>query len=49
MTRIFLTILLVTSIFSSIACVQKGGNGTTTTNTGDTIKVGAYGDTTGAT
>jgi branched-chain amino acid transport system substrate-binding protein len=50
MTRIFLTILLVTSIFSSIACVQKGGNGTTTTtNTGDTIKVGVYGDTSGAT
>ena len=48
MTRIFLTILLVTSIFASAACVQKGGNGTTAP-TGDTIKVGVYGDLTGQT
>jgi branched-chain amino acid transport system substrate-binding protein len=47
MTRIFLAICLVTSILFS-ACVQKGGTGTTT-QTGDTIKVGVYGDTTGAT
>lgn len=48
MTRIFLTILLVTSIFASISCVQKGGTGTTAP-TGDTIKVGYYGDMTGQT
>ena len=48
MTRIFLTISLVISIFSSFACVQKGGNGTTEP-TGDTIKIGVYGDTSGAT
>lgn len=47
MTRIFLTILLVTSILSSFACVQKGGPNTT--STGDTIKVGYYGDMTGQT
>jgi branched-chain amino acid transport system substrate-binding protein len=32
----------------SFACVQKGGNGTTA-DTGDTIKVGVYGDLTGQT
>ncbi len=48
MTRIFLTISLVISIFFSFACVQKGGNGTTG-QTGDTIRIGVYGDTTGAT
>ncbi len=47
MTRIILAICLITSIFSSAACVNKGGN--STTSTGDTIKVGVYGDTTGAT
>jgi len=49
MTRIFLAICLVTSFLFSIACVQKGGNNGTTGQTGDTIKVGVYGDTTGAT
>ncbi|MGC2238705.1 MAG: ABC transporter substrate-binding protein [Pyrinomonadaceae bacterium] len=48
MTRIFLAICLLTSLLLSIACVNKGGN-TTTGQTGDTIKVGVYGDTTGAT
>lgn len=48
MTRILLTIGLVVSIFCSFACVQKGGTGTTG-NTGDTIRIGVYGDTTGAT
>ncbi len=48
MKRIFLTIGLIVSMLSSFACVQKGGTGTTT-STGDTIKVGVYGDTTGAT
>jgi branched-chain amino acid transport system substrate-binding protein len=38
----------MTSIFLSVACVNKGGN-TTTTTTGDTIKVGVYGDTSGGT
>ncbi len=47
MTRIILAICLITSIFFSAACVNKGGN--TITNSGDTIKVGVYGDTTGAT
>ncbi len=48
MTRFFLTFILVVSIFSSFACVQKGGTGPTA-STGDTIRVGVYGDTTGAT
>src|SRR5215218_9617654 len=48
MTRVFLTIGLLTSIFCSFACVEKGGNATTA-NTGDTIKVGVYGDLTGQT
>lgn len=48
MTRFFLTLSLVVSIFSSFACVQKGGTGPGA-NTGDTIKVGVYGDLTGAT
>src|SRR5687767_8216981 len=47
MTRIFLAILLVTSIFSSFACVQKGGPATA--ETGDTIRVGVYVDLTGQT
>lgn len=49
MTRIFLTISLVISVFSSFACVQKGGESNTTTSTGDTIRVGVYGDLTGPT
>ncbi len=48
MTRVFLTFALILSIFTSIACVDKGGN-VATTNTGDTIKVGVYGDLTGQT
>ena len=48
MTRVFLTISLVISIFSSFACVQKGGD-PGLSNTGDTIKVGVYGDLTGQT
>ena len=48
MTRFFLTVSLVVSIFSSFACVQKGGTGPGA-NTSDTIKVGLYGDLTGAT
>jgi branched-chain amino acid transport system substrate-binding protein len=34
---------------ASIACVQKGGTGDTGGSTGDTIKVGVYGDLTGQT
>ena len=48
MTRVFLTIGLLVSIFCSFACVQKGGEGTTA-NTGDTIKVGVFADLTGQT
>jgi branched-chain amino acid transport system substrate-binding protein len=48
MTRIFLAICVITSIFLSASCVDKSGTNTTTTG-GDTIKVGVYGDTTGAT
>ena len=48
MSRVFLTISLVISILTSFACVQKGGTGPVAT-TGDTIRVGVYGDTTGAT
>ena len=48
MTRVFLTISLVFSIFLTFACVDKSGTGTTGP-AGDTIRVGVYGDTTGAT
>ena len=48
MTRVLLTIGLVSSILSSMACVQKGGNAGPG-DTGDTIKVGVYGDLTGQT
>ncbi len=48
MTRAFLTLALIISIFSSFACVQKGGN-SVATDTGDTIRVGVYGDLTGQT
>lgn len=47
MTRAFVAICLVFSIFIS-ACVQKGGPGSNGTS-GDTIKVGVYGDLTGPT
>ena len=47
MIRVFLAISLVISILSSFACVQKGGTGTT--ESGDTVKVGYYGDLTGQT
>ncbi len=49
MTRIFLAICLLTSLLLSVACVNKGANNGSTGQTGDTIKVGVYGDTTGAT
>ncbi|HEY0426255.1 MAG TPA: ABC transporter substrate-binding protein [Pyrinomonadaceae bacterium] len=49
MTRIFLAICLITSVFFSFACVQKGGDANSTGATGDTIKVGVYGDLTGQT
>lgn len=49
MTRFLLTIGLVFSILCSFACVQKGGTGNTSTASGDTIKVGVYGDLTGQT
>jgi len=48
MTRVFLTIGLVVSVFCTLACVDKGGNGTAAV-AGDTIKVGVYGDLTGQT
>ncbi|MCD9186599.1 MAG: ABC transporter substrate-binding protein [Pyrinomonadaceae bacterium] len=48
MTRIFLAICVVSSFLFSLACVQKGAN-STTTSSGDTIKVGVYGDLTGQT
>jgi len=48
MIRVFLTTGLLLSIFSSLACVQKGGNAVTE-NTGDTIRVGVYADLTGQT
>ncbi len=49
MTRVLLTAATVFSILCSFACVQKGGTGTTNSSTGDTIKVGVYGDLTGQT
>jgi branched-chain amino acid transport system substrate-binding protein len=47
MTRAFLAIFLVFSIFFT-ACVKKDGAGPTE-STGDTIKIGVYGDMTGPT
>jgi len=48
MTRAFLTIGLIFSIFLTFSCVQKGGPTTGSTG-GDTIRVGVYGDLTGQT
>ncbi len=48
MTRVFLSLTLVFSILFTFGCVDKGAN-TTVAPTGDTIRVGVYGDTTGAT
>jgi branched-chain amino acid transport system substrate-binding protein len=48
MTKIFLSTILLLSFLLSIACVNKGGTGTTG-DAGDTIKVGVYGDLTGQT
>jgi branched-chain amino acid transport system substrate-binding protein len=48
MKRILLTISVITSLLSSFACVQKGGNATDA-DAGATIKVGIYADLTGAT
>jgi branched-chain amino acid transport system substrate-binding protein len=50
MKRTVLTIAIAISMILSVACVQKGGNTNgTTAPTGDGIKVGVYGDTSGAT
>ncbi|HEY0658827.1 MAG TPA: ABC transporter substrate-binding protein, partial [Pyrinomonadaceae bacterium] len=50
MTRFILAICVVTSIFFSFACVQKGGDVNTAGGaTGNTIKVGVYGDLSGQT
>ncbi|CAN5587324.1 ABC transporter substrate-binding protein [soil metagenome] len=48
MTRVFLAISLVSSVFLTFACVDKSGTGTVGP-AGDTIKVGVYGDLTGQT
>jgi branched-chain amino acid transport system substrate-binding protein len=51
MKRIFLSLLVLASLLMSFtACVDKSANGgQTTSGGGDTIKVGVYGDVTGAT
>ena len=49
MTRIFLAICVVTSILLTAACVDKSGTGNTSSGGGDIIKIGVYGDTSGAT
>lgn len=49
MSRALLTLGLLFSICCSFACVQKGGPTNGTNSGGDTIRVGVYGDTTGAT
>jgi branched-chain amino acid transport system substrate-binding protein len=50
MKRTVLSIAIAISIILSVSCVQKGGNTNgTTAATGDIIKVGVYGDTSGAT
>lgn len=50
MKRIFLSLVVLASLLMSFtACVDKSGNTGTTTSGGDTIRIGVYGDTTGAT
>lgn len=48
MKNFFLAFCLIFSIVFT-SCVQKGGDTGGTTNTGDTIKVGVFGDTSGPT
>ncbi|MEJ7848739.1 MAG: ABC transporter substrate-binding protein [Pyrinomonadaceae bacterium] len=48
MTRVFLSLSLIFSVLFTFACVDKGAN-TAVAPTGDTIRIGVYGDTTGAT
>lgn len=48
MKRILLTISVITSLLSTFACVQKGGDAVDA-DAGNTIKVGIYADLTGAT
>jgi branched-chain amino acid transport system substrate-binding protein len=48
MIRVFLTTVTCLSALFSFACVQKGGTGPAA-STGDTIKVGVFGDLTGQT
>lgn len=48
MKNFFLAFCLIFSVVFT-SCVQKGGDTNTATNTGDTIKVGVYGDLTGQT
>ena len=48
MKNLFLAFSLIFSIFFT-SCVQKGGDTNGTTSTGDTIKIGVYGDLTGPT
>ncbi len=48
MKNLFLAFSLIFSIFFT-SCVQKGGDTNGSTSTGDTIKVGVYGDLTGPT
>lgn len=50
MKRIFLSLLVLASLLISFtACVDKSGTGGGAATTGDTIRIGVYGDTTGAT
>ncbi|MDQ3087505.1 MAG: ABC transporter substrate-binding protein [Acidobacteriota bacterium] len=48
MKNFFLAFCLIFSVVFT-SCVEKGGNTNTATDTGDTIKVGVYGDLTGQT
>ncbi len=48
MKRIILSLVVLVSVILPMACVQKGGDTTGSTSTGD-IKVGVYGDLTGQT
>jgi branched-chain amino acid transport system substrate-binding protein len=50
MKRIFLSLVVLASLMMSFtACVDKGGNSGPTPAGGDTIRIGVYGDTSGAT
>lgn len=49
MKRTLLALLLITTLFASLACERRNGSGTNATDSGGEIVVGYYGDLTGRT